>query len=167
MSTKLAEFFQKRFIELTGLVIIFVSIIFFTFLINYSPVTTEILKHDHNFFIFYIKIYGIFLSDLFLQSFGLAAFLFPLCCTVWGLKILYSKILKNIIIKICLLINSAIFLAISISFYKNDSFWLFYNGNGGFLGKMLKEQIVNYFNLLEIIWFHHIQKILKKTLFNL
>ena len=136
------------------------------------------MKHDHNFFIFYIKIYGIFLSDLFLQSFGLAAFLFPLCCTVWGLKILYSKILKNIIIKICLLINSAIFLAISISFYKNDSFWLFYNGNGGFLGKMLKEQIVNYFNLLEnnyllvitlliatILFFYSIELKIKDALF--
>ncbi len=147
MSIKFAEFIQKRLVELGSLVIIFISIGFFVFLINYSPAGEEISKQEYNFLIYYIKIIGNFLSDFFLQSFGLAAFLFPVCVTIWGLRILFFKALKNISLKILTLFASTIFLAVSISLYKNESFWLFYNGNGGFLGNAIKTKIVNYLAL--------------------
>ena len=147
MSIKFAEFIQKRLLELGSLVIIFISIGFFIFLINYSPAGEEISKQEYNFLIYYIKIIGNFLSDFFLQSFGLAAFLFPICVTIWGLRILFFKALNNISLKILTLVASTIFLAVSISLYKNESFWLFYNGNGGFLGNAIKTKIVNYLAL--------------------
>jgi len=147
MSIKFAEFIQKRLLELGSLVIIFISIGFFVFLINYSPAGEEISKQEYNFLIYYIKIIGNFLSDFFLQSFGLAAFLFPTCITIWGLRILFFKALNNISLKILTLVASTIFLAVSISLYKNESFWLFYNGNGGFLGNTIKTKIVNYLAL--------------------
>jgi len=147
MSIKFAEFIQKRLLELGSLVIIFISIGFFIFLINYSPAGEEISKQEYNFLIYYIKIIGNFLSDFFLQSFGLAAFLFPTCITIWGLRILFFKALNNISLKILTLVASTIFLAVSISLYKNESFWLFYNGNGGFLGNAIKTKIVNYLAL--------------------
>ena len=147
MSIKFAEFIQKRLLELGSLVIIFISIGFFIFLINYSPTGEEISKQEYNFLIYYIKIIGNFLSDFFLQSFGLAAFLFPVCVTIWGLRILFFKALNNISLKILTLVASTIFLAVSISLYKNESFWLFYNGNGGFLGNAIKTKIVNYLAL--------------------
>ena len=147
MSIKFAEFIQKRLLELGSLVIIFISIGFFIFLINYSPAGEEISKQEYNFLIYYIKIIGNFLSDFFLQSFGLAAFLFPACVTIWGLRILFFKVLNNISLKILTLVASTIFLAVSISLYKNESFWLFYNGNGGFLGNAIKTKIVNYLAL--------------------
>ena len=147
MSIKFAEFIQKRLLELGSLVIIFISIGFFIFLINYSPAGEEITKQEYNFLIYYIKIIGNFLSDFFLQSFGLAAFLFPVCVTIWGLRILFFKALNNISLKILTLVASTIFLAVSISLYKNESFWLFYNGNGGFLGNAIKTKIVNYLAL--------------------
>ena len=147
MSIKFAEFIQKRLLELGSLVIIFISVGFFIFLINYSPVAEEISKQEYNFLIYYIKIIGNFLSDFFLQSFGLAAFLFPACVTIWGLRILFFKVLNNISLKILTLVASTIFLAVSISLYKNESFWLFYNGNGGFLGNAIKTKLVNYLAL--------------------
>ena len=147
MSIKFAEFIQKRLLELGSLVIIFISIGFFIFLINYSPAGEEISKQEYHFLIYYIKIIGNFLSDFFLQSFGLAAFLFPTCITIWGLRILFFKALNNISLKILTLVASTIFLAVSISLYKNESFWLFYNGNGGFLGNTIKTKIVNYLAL--------------------
>ena len=147
MSIKFAEFIQKRLLELGSLVIIFISIGFFIFLINYSPAGEEISKQEYNFLIYYIKIIGNFLSDFFLQSFGLAAFLFPACVTIWGLRILFFKVLNNISLKILTLVASTIFLAVSISLYKNESFWLFYNGNGGFLGNAIKTKLVNYLAL--------------------
>ena len=150
MSIKFAEFIQKRLLELGSLVIIFISIGFFIFLINYSPAGEEISKQEYNFLIYYIKIIGNFLSDFFLQSFGLAAFLFPTCITIWGLRILFFKALNNISLKILTLVASTIFLAVSISLYKNESFWLFYNGNGGFLGNAIKTKIVNYLALPKI-----------------
>ncbi len=149
MSIKFAEFIQKRLLELGSLVIISISIGFFIFLLNYSPVAGEIAKQEYNFLIYYTKITGNFLSDFFLQSFGLAAFLFPVCIIIWGLRILFFKTLNNISLKILTLIASTIFLAVSISLYKHESFWLFYNGNGGFLGNVIKTEIVNYFSLLK------------------
>ena len=147
MSIKFAEFIQKRLLELGSLIVICVSIGFFIFLLNYSPVAEEISKQEYNFLIYYMKITGNFLSDFFLQSFGLAAFLFPVCIVIWGLRILFFKALNNISLKILTLIASTIFLAVSISLYKHESFWLFYNGNGGFLGNIIKTKIVNYFAL--------------------
>ena len=149
MSIKFTEFIQKRLLELGSLVIISISIGFFIFLLNYSPVAGEIAKQEYNFLIYYTKITGNFLSDFFLQSFGLAAFLFPVCIIIWGLRILFFKTLNNISLKILTLIASTIFLAVSISLYKHESFWLFYNGNGGFLGNVIKTEIVNYFSLLK------------------
>tara|TARA_B100000579_G_scaffold436228_1_gene461600 strand:+ start:299 stop:2365 length:2067 start_codon:yes stop_codon:yes gene_type:complete len=149
MSIKFAEFIQKRLLELGSLVIISISIGFFIFLLNYSPVAGEIAKQEYNFLIYYTKITGNFLSDFFLQSFGLAAFLFPVCIIIWGLRILFFKTLNNISLKILTLIASTIFLAVSISLYKHESFWLFYNGNGGFLGNVIKTEMVNYFSLLK------------------
>ena len=149
MSIKFAEFIQKRLLELGSLVIISISIGFFIFLLNYSPVAGEIAKEEYNFLIYYTKITGNFLSDFFLQSFGLAAFVFPVCIIIWGLRILFFKTLNNISLKILTLIASTIFLAVSISLYKHESFWLFYNGNGGFLGNVIKTEMVNYFSLLK------------------
>ena len=149
MSIKFAEFIQKRLLELGSLVIISISIGFFIFLLNYSPVAEEIAKQEYNFLIYYTKITGNFLSDFFLQSFGLAAFVFPVCIIIWGLRILFFKTLNNISLKILTLIASTIFLAVSISLYKHESFWLFYNGNGGFLGNVIKTEMVNYFSLLK------------------
>ena len=147
MSIKFAEFIQKRLLELGSLIVICVSIGFFIFLLNYSPVAEEISKQEYNFLTYYMKITGNFLSDFFLQSFGLAAFLFPVCIVIWGLRILFFKAINNISLKILNLIASTIFLAVSISLYKHESFWLFYNGNGGFLGNIIKTKIVNYFAL--------------------
>ncbi len=65
----------------------------------------------------------------------------------WGFGVLFFKALNNISLKILTLIASTIFLAVSISLYKHESFWLFYNGNGGFLGNIIKTKIVNYFAL--------------------
>ena len=48
MSIKFTEFIQKRLIELGSLVIIFISIGFFIFLLNYSPVAEEISKQEYN-----------------------------------------------------------------------------------------------------------------------
>ena len=149
MSIKFAEFIQKRLLELGSLVVISISAGFFIFLLNYSPVAEEIAKQEYNFLIYYTKITGSFLSDFFLQSFGLAAFVFPVCIIIWGLRILFFKTLNNISLKILTLIASTIFLAVSISLYKHESFWLFYNGNGGFLGNIIKTEIVNYFSLLK------------------
>ena len=67
MSIKFAEFIQKRLLELGSLVIISISIGFFIFLLNYSPVAGEIAKQEYNFLIYYTKITGNFLSDFFLH----------------------------------------------------------------------------------------------------
>jgi len=71
MSIKFAEFIQKRLLELGSLVIIFISIGFFIFLINYSPAGEEISKQEYNFLIYYIKIIGNFFNFILLLIYRL------------------------------------------------------------------------------------------------
>ena len=86
MSIKFAEFIQKRLLELGSLVIIFISIGFFIFLINYSPVGEEISKQEYNFLIYYIKIIGNFLSDFFFTIFWFGCIFISRVCNYMGFK---------------------------------------------------------------------------------
>ena len=98
---------------------------------------------------------GSFISDLFLQSFGLVSFLVPLSLLVLGITIFKSKILilllESIFFIVLYLFFGSIFLA---TFYEN-SFELSINGNGGFVGNFFKNSFL--FNLInfnqDVIYF--------------
>ena len=137
-------FFNKRIIEVIGLLIVLLSFFLLLSLLTYYPEDQYFSSREN------IKIhnllgsYGSFISDLILQSFGIISFLF--CATIFftGMLIVRYKKLESILNN---LFHSIIYIVCGstvISAYKNDSFWLIINGNGGFVGHNIKEFVYNF-----------------------
>ena len=95
--SKISSFFNKRIIEIIGLLTVLLS---FFLLLSLSTYTSE----DPNFIFFentkiqnIFGFYGSVISDLILQSFGIISFLF--CVTIFftGILIIRYKKLENIL----------------------------------------------------------------------
>jgi len=67
----------------------------------------------------------------------------------WGVKIIAHKKIENFIPKIFYTLIYIICGSTFINISYNDSFWLIDNGNGGFVGRLIKENIFNFTNLIE------------------
>ncbi len=139
--SKISNFLKKRIIEIIGLSIIILSIFLLLSLSSYTPEDPNFLFSEntkiHNLFGFY----GSFISDIILQSFGIIAFLF--CVTIFfnGILVIKYKKLKNILPNLFYSMVYIFFGSITASIYKDHSFWLIINGNGGFVGRNMKESI--------------------------
>tara|TARA_B100001123_G_C15295174_1_gene1018900 strand:- start:405 stop:2432 length:2028 start_codon:yes stop_codon:yes gene_type:complete len=107
----------------------------------YSPETTEI-KNVGGF-------YGSVVSDFLLQSIGLISILFTINFFYWGLKIVTLKKIDNFTSKIFYTSIYIIFGTIVLNTFYNDSFWLIDNGNGGFVGRAIKENIYYFSPIIE------------------
>ncbi len=153
--SRIFGFFNKRIIEIIGLLTILLSFFLLLSLSTYTPEDPNFIFPEsikiHNLFGFY----GSVTSDLILQSFGIISFLF--CGTIFftGLLIIRDKKLENILSS---LFYSIIYIASGSAFtsiYKDNSFWLIVNGNGGFVGRYIKEIINNFSELFDqnIIFF--------------
>ena len=141
---KISSFFNKRIVEIIGLLTVLLS---FFLLLSLSTYTLE----DPN-FIFpentkiqnLFGFYGSVISDLILQSFGIIAFLF--CVTIFftGILIIRYKKLENILSNLFYSVIYIVSGSTIVSAYKDDSFWLIINGNGGFVGRNIKEFIYSF-----------------------
>ena len=136
---KISSFFNKRIIEIVGLLIVLLSFFLLLSLLTYYPEDQYFSSQEN------IKIhnllgsYGSFISDLILQSFGIISFLF--CITVFftGIFVIKDKKLENILINlfystIYILSGSAV-----LSHFEKSSQWVIFNGNGGFVGEYIKK----------------------------
>ena len=147
---KIDSFVRNRLIELSGLLLvvlgIFLSASIATYSPNdpnfiYSPESTEI-KNIGGF-------YGSVASDFLLQSIGLISFLFAINFFSWGIKIIKEKKINNFITKIFFTLIYIVFGTTVLNIFYNDSFWLIDNGNGGFVGRILKENIYYFSTIFE------------------
>ena len=147
---KLNDFVKNRLIELFGTVLIVGSIFILISLITYSPgdpnfIYTPELSNIKNIGGFY----GSVISDFLLQSIGLISFFIILNIFYWGLKLIYKKKIINFIPKIFFTLIYIIFGTTFINISYNTSFLLIDNGNGGFVGRIIKENIYNFTNTIE------------------
>ena len=85
--SKISDFFNKRIIEIIGILIILSSFFLLLSLLTYYPEDQYFSSREnveiHNL----LGPYGSLISDLILQSFGIIAFLF--CITVFFYRIIY------------------------------------------------------------------------------
>ena len=146
----LTNFIKKRTFELLGITLIFLSFALAISFFTYSPTDPSFVYGNNkiqltNFF----GIYGSTLSDFLLQSFGVISFLVLITFFSWGLKLVITKQLQNIFIKLLFLI---LYILFGSSFFYttfNNSFWLIDNGNSGFVGKLFFNFIYKYFPIIE------------------
>lgn len=138
---KIITFIKVKLIELAGIVTIFSGLTYFISLTTYSANNISYVfppdKNTHNkFFSFFY-----YISDFFLQAFGILAFLIFLNLIIWGGYLILKKRIENFSIKLLFLILSIIFGALFFSINIDQSFWLPDNGFGGFVANFISEKL--------------------------
>ncbi len=148
--TNINTFIKKRLIELSGILLLIISVFLFATIISYSPTDPNFIYNTENTEIKNIGgFYGSVMSDFLLQSFGLISFLLSLNFFYWGIKLTTQKIINNFITKVFFIFVYIIFGTTTLNLLYNDSFWLIDNGNGGFVGRIIKENIYYFAPVIE------------------
>jgi S-DNA-T family DNA segregation ATPase FtsK/SpoIIIE len=138
---KIITFIKLKLIELSGIIIIISGFAYFISLTTYSAGNISYVfpaeKNVHN------KLFSFFyyLSDFFLQAFGVLAFLIFINLIIWGGYLIIKKRIDNFFIKLLFLIFSIIFGSLFFSINIEQSFWLPDNGFGGFVAGFISEKI--------------------------
>ena len=138
---KIITFIKLKLIEFSGLIIIASGFAYFISLATYSANNISYIfpaeKNINNkFFSFFY-----YLSDFFLQAFGVFAFLIFINLIIWGGYLIIKKKIDNFFLKLLFLILSIIFGSLFFSINIEQSFWLPDNGFGGFVSGFISEKI--------------------------
>jgi len=150
---KINNFVKKRLIELLGFLLVFISIFLLASIVSYSPSDPNFIYSPENTEIKNIGgFYGSVISDILLQSLGLISIFLVFNFFYWGIKIATHKSLVNFITRIFYTLAYIVFGTTVLNTFYNDSFWLIDNGNGGFVGRILKENIYYFTPLIENIY---------------
>ena len=147
---KINSFTKKRLIELSGLILILIGLYLFISIISYSPADPNfIYKPDEEKINNVAGFYGSVVSDFLLQAFGLISFLFIFNFISWGYKLIVQKKISSFIAKYFYVVIYTIFGTFVLNVLYNDSFSLMKNGNGGFVGRLIKENIYYFSSFVE------------------
>ena len=147
---KVNTFVKKRLIELFGCLLILISVFLLVSIATYSPSDPNFIYTAEG-----VKIknfggfYGSVVSDFLLQSMGLVAFFTTLNFFHWGLILITIKKISNFISKIFFTLIYIILGTTFANIFFNESFWLVENGNGGFVGRIIKENTYIFSNIIE------------------
>ena len=145
-------FIVNRLIEILGLIISLIGVFLLISLITYSPEDPNFIFPENTEINNLLGFQGSYISDLFFQSIGLISYLISITLFFTGINIITSKNLFLIIENIFFTILYSILGASFFSFFYENTFSLFINGNGGFVGNyfnqfFLKNLISNYQNI--------------------
>ena len=145
LSNSIIIFIINRLIEISGIIVFIVGLLLIVSLISYSPEDPNFIFPENTEIKNFLGFYGSYVSDLFFQSLGLMSYLISITLIFTGINIFISKnfflIIRNIFFIILYSISGSSFLNF---FYKN-TFFLYINGNGGFVGKYSDENFLQIF----------------------
>ena len=146
----ISTFVKKRLIEFSGILLILIGIFLLAIIASYSPDDPNFIYTPENVEIKNLGgFYGSVISDLLLQSVGLISVLFILNFFAWGFLLINEKAIKKILKKYFYTLSYIIFGTTLLNTFYYDSFWLIDNGNGGFVGREIKESIYYFTPLIE------------------
>ena len=144
------NFLKKRVAELAGFLMVVTSVFFIYSLSKYSPENPSfILKSDQIELTNYFGSLSNAISDIFLQSFGLISFFIGLSILFWGINLILDKKINKIINKLFYTIAYISCGCLLIYIVNNNSFWLIYHGNAGFIGEKSFNFIYKYLPIIE------------------
>ena len=147
---KINNFVKNRLSELSGVLLILANFFLLASIISYSPSDPNFIYIGENAVIKNIGgFYGSVVSDFLLQSIGLISFLVIFTAIIWGFKLISEKKIINFISKIFYTLIYIIFGTTFVNVLNNNSFWLIDNGNSGFVGEIIKENIYSITTLIE------------------
>ena len=142
------NFIIKRLIEIIGISISFLGILILLSLISYSPNDPNFIFPENTEINNFIGFKGSYTSDLLFQSVGQISYLIPITFIFTGISIIKSKDFFLIFENTFYIIIYCLFGTLFFTYFYEDSFTLYINGNGGFVGKYLNEIFVN--NILNL-----------------
>ena len=144
------NFIIKRLIEIIGISISFLGILILLSLISYSPNDPNFIFPENTEINNFIGFKGSYTSDLLFQSVGQISYLIPITFIFTGISIIKSKEFFLIFENTFYIIIYCLFGSLFFTYFYEDSFTLYINGNGGFVGKYLNQIFVsNIVNLNE------------------
>ena len=155
ITNTLLIFIIKRLIEIVGILISLFGILIFISLISYSPNDPNFIFPENTKIENFLGFHGSYLSDLFFQSIGLIAYLIPITYIFTGINIFKKKEVLLIITNTFFIILYSLAGSIFFSFFYKSNFVLHINGNGGFVGNYLNENLLeNMIQSYENIFFY-------------
>ena len=134
-------FLVKRLTEISGIIIFSSGALLLVSLLSYSPEDPNFIFSENTEIKNLLGFRGSFISDLFFQSIGLISYLFSITVIFTGLNMLTGKDFFLIIENIFYSILYSIFGSLFFSYFYNSTFALFINGNGGFVGNYLSQNL--------------------------
>ena len=136
-------FIVKRLIEIYGIFISIFGVLLLLSFVSYSPDDPNFIFPKDTEIQNFLGFQGSYTSDLFFQSIGLIAFLIPLTFLLSGINTFRKKefflFIENLFFVILYCLLGSLFFN---NFY-NESFNLYINGNGGFVGNYLNQTFIN------------------------
>ncbi len=161
----LLNFAINRLAEIFGLIILSTGALILIALLSYSPEDPNFIFPNNTEIKNILGFHGSFVSDLFLQSFGLMSYLVSLTFIVTGINIFRTKEFFLIIENIFFCIAYLIFGTLLLTFFYSNTFTLYINGNGGFVGSYLNKTFLNSLIQINQSIFYYILIILTILLF--
>ena len=142
LANSILIFTIKRLIEIIGIIIFCLGIMLLIALISYSPTDPNFIFPKNTDIKNILGFQGSYISDLFVQSFGLIAYLIPITYICTGLNIFKKKeiflFIENTFFTVLYILIGSLF----FSFYYKEAFSFYINGNGGFIGNYLNQSFV-------------------------
>ena len=147
---KINSIIKNRLIELLGILLVLVSVFLLASIVSYSPNDPNFIYTPENTEIKNLGgFYGSVVSDFLLQSLGLISIFLVINFFYWGIKLITEKIISNFTTKIFFTLIYIIFGTTVLNIFYSDSYWLIDNGNGGFVGRAIKENIYYFSPLID------------------
>ncbi len=138
-------FILRRLIEIFGLVILILGFLLFVSLLTYSPQDPNFIFPENTQIKNLLGYQGSYISDLFFQSIGLIAFLIPISLIFTGYNIFKKKDLFLFIENLFYVLICSISGSLFFNYFYLETFNLYINGNGGFVGNYLNQNLINNF----------------------
>ena len=133
------QFAINRLMEMFGIIVLCVGIFLLVSLISYSPDDPNFIFTETTDIKNLLGFRGSYISDLFFQSIGLISYLISLTLIFTGINIFRSKDFFLIVENVFFIVLYSIFGSLFLSFFYENAFALYINGNGGFIGNYLNE----------------------------
>jgi S-DNA-T family DNA segregation ATPase FtsK/SpoIIIE len=155
------QFIINRLIEIIGISVSVIGILLLLALITYSPSDPNFIFPENTEIQNILGFQGSYISDLFFQSIGVISYLTSITFLLTGINIFKTKNLFLIIENIFYSVFYCIFGSLFFNFFYKNTYELYINGNGGFVGQYLNEAffggilnmqiIISYYFLLFLI----------------
>jgi S-DNA-T family DNA segregation ATPase FtsK/SpoIIIE len=142
------QFIINRLIEIIGIFISLVGVLLLTALVSYSPSDPNFIFPENTEIQNILGFQGSYISDLFFQSIGAISYLIAITLFITGINIFNRKDLFLIIENIFFSIFYCIFGSLFFDFFYKNTFELYINGNGGFVGQYLGQTFLE--NILNL-----------------